>query len=88
MGGGRGLVRLPFAHVPREVLNANSSSYTTAARIAETAEELQLAYLNRSLANLRLDRPAIALADAIKSHEGDSLAHTEKGLYREASALY
>lgn len=88
MGRGRGLVRLPFAHVRRKVLNANSSSYTTAARIAATAEELQLAYLNRSLANLRLGRPAIALADAIKSHEGDSVARTEKGLFREASALY
>lgn len=56
--------------------------------MAETAEERQLAYLNRSLANLRLGRPATALADAIKSYEGHSLARTEKALFREASALY
>lgn len=47
-----------------------------------------MAYLNRSLANLRLGRPATALSDAVKSHEGGSSARTEKGLFREASALY
>lgn len=56
--------------------------------MAEKAEELQMAYLNRSLANLRLGRPAAALADAIKSGGGGSSASTEKGLFREASALY
>lgn len=56
--------------------------------MAETAEEGNLAYLNRSLANLRLGRPATALADVIKTCEGDSLARSEKALFREASALY
>ncbi|KAG6368930.1 hypothetical protein INS49_003148 [Diaporthe citri] len=67
---------------------AAETRYTTAARTAETAEELHLAYLNRSLANLRLGRPATALADAIKSYGEDSSARTERGLLREASALY
>lgn len=77
-----------LARLHRKVLIANSFSYTTAARIAGTAEEVQLAYLNRSLANLRLGRPAVALSDAIKSYEGGSSAATEKSLFREASALY
>lgn len=47
-----------------------------------------MAYLNRSLANLRLGRPATALADAIKSNETNSSTITEKGLFREVSALY
>lgn len=47
-----------------------------------------MAYLNRSLANLRLGRPATALSDAIKSYEGGISAPTEKALFREASALY
>lgn len=56
--------------------------------MAETEEELHLAYLNRALANLRLGRPATALADAIKSSGADGSAKTEKGIFREASALY
>ncbi|KAH8753102.1 hypothetical protein F5883DRAFT_691147 [Diaporthe sp. PMI_573] len=62
--------------------------YTTAAKTAETTEEARLAYLNRSLANLRLGRPATALADVIKSYGTGDSARTEKGLFREASALY
>lgn len=59
------------------------SLYTTAARTAETAEETQLAYLNRSLTNMRLGRPATALADVRRSQRED-----ERALLREASALY
>lgn len=40
------------------------------------------------MANLHLRRPAVALEDAIKSYGVDSSARTEKGLFREASALY
>lgn len=56
--------------------------------MAETAEEAQLAYLNRSLANLRLGRPAAALEDAIRSSRKGGSASGEKTLFREASALY
>lgn len=56
--------------------------------MADTEEELHLTYLNRALANLRLGRPATALADAIKSSGADGSARTEKGIFREASALY
>lgn len=55
-------------------------------RAAETPKEEQLAYLNRSLANLRLDRPEKALADASAATKGGGQA--EKGLFREARALY
>lgn len=88
MGDGKQPVRLPSPVCVQKVLTANSFRYTTAIDIAETAEESKLAYLNRSLANLRLGRPAAALADAIKSYEGDDSARSEKGLFREASALY
>lgn len=56
---------------------------------AQTTEEEQVAYLNRSLANLRLGRPAIALSDAVKGGGGSGTEHpSEKGLFRGASALY
>ncbi|KAI2618533.1 hypothetical protein GGR54DRAFT_640658 [Hypoxylon sp. NC1633] len=56
--------------------------YTKAIRTAKTPEEEQLAYLNRSLSNLRLDRPEKALHDARKGNG------SEKAQYREAKALY
>lgn len=46
-----------------------------------------MAYLNRSLANLKLDQPEAALSDAIKG-SGDAESPSEKGLFREARALY
>lgn len=51
-------------------------------------EELRSAYCNRSLTNIRLGRPATALADAIKSYGEDGSTRTEMGVLREASALY
>lgn len=89
MGRGRGLVSPCFLALSCiKVLVSNPFRYSTAIQVAETAEEGRLAYLNRSLVNLRLGRPATALADATKSYGTDSLAVTEKGLLREASALY
>ncbi|KAI1476077.1 hypothetical protein F4774DRAFT_262798 [Daldinia eschscholtzii] len=61
--------------------------YTDAIRTATTAQEEQLAHLNRSLANLHLDRPEKALLDAQKGNTGDS-SLVEKALFREAKALY
>lgn len=49
-------------------------------------EENQLAHLNRSLANLKFGRPEKALEDACKG--GTSGQASEKGLFREARALY
>lgn len=72
----------------QQTLTVNAFRYTIAIRIAETEEELHLAYLNRALANLHLERPATALADAIKSSGAGGSAMTEKGIFREASALY
>ncbi|KAG8157458.1 hypothetical protein KVR01_012842 [Diaporthe batatas] len=62
--------------------------YSNAILVAQTAEETSLAYLNRSLANLRLGRTAAALADGIKSNETATSGPTERGLFREAAALY
>ncbi|KAI0122417.1 hypothetical protein F4814DRAFT_408670 [Daldinia grandis] len=61
--------------------------YTDAIRTAGTSKEEQLAYLNRSLTNLYLDRPEKALSDASKSNVGDE-SLMEKALFREAKALY
>lgn len=61
--------------------------YTLAIGAAQTAEEQQPALLNRSLTNLRLDRPAAALSDAVRA-EGLSRDPSEKALFRKASALY
>lgn len=61
-------------------------SYSSAIRVAETKEEEQLAYLNRSYANLRLQRPEKALSDALRS--SDATSPSEKGIFREARALY
>ncbi|KAH6885425.1 TPR domain protein [Thelonectria olida] len=60
--------------------------YSSAIRAAETPEEEQLAFLNRSLANLRLGRPEQAMLDATRG--SDAAAPSEKRLYREARALY
>ncbi|OIW27209.1 SET domain-containing protein [Coniochaeta ligniaria NRRL 30616] len=62
--------------------------YTTAIEVADTTEDERLAYLNRSLANLRLGRPAKALTDAIKSRSCHNGPSSEKALFREATALY
>ncbi|KAL7622158.1 hypothetical protein AAE478_007660 [Parahypoxylon ruwenzoriense] len=61
--------------------------YTNAIRTAKTPEEEQLAHLNRSLCNLRLDRPQKALDDARKGNIRKNLL-SEKALFREAKALY
>lgn len=61
--------------------------YTLAIRAAQTAEEEQPAWLNRSFTNLRLGRPAAALSDAVRA-EGLSRDPPEKALFRKASALY
>ncbi|TDZ29863.1 Protein unc-45-like protein A [Colletotrichum spinosum] len=60
--------------------------YTSAIQIAETPEDEQLARLNRSLANMRLGRPAEALSDARRCDNPSG--PSEKGLFREARALY
>ncbi|KAI1736481.1 hypothetical protein F4680DRAFT_461167 [Xylaria scruposa] len=60
--------------------------YSSAIRAAKTLEEKQLAWLNRSLANLQLHRPEKALADALAVADAGRLA--EKKLFREARALY
>ena len=60
--------------------------YTSAIKAAKTPEESYLAHLNRSYANLQLHRPEKALNDAIRGSDPDS--PSEKGLFREARALY
>ncbi|KAG5655249.1 hypothetical protein KAF25_002002 [Fusarium avenaceum] len=51
-----------------------------------TFEERQLAFLNRSFANLNLDRPKQALLDAEKAT--NPTMPSEKSLFRKAQALY
>ncbi|RWA05954.1 hypothetical protein EKO27_g9144 [Xylaria grammica] len=60
--------------------------YSDAVRVAKTPDEEHLAYLNRSLVQLRLGRPEKALADASETTKGGQ--PSEKGLFREARALY
>ncbi|KZL69058.1 tpr domain-containing protein [Colletotrichum incanum] len=60
--------------------------YTEALAAATTTEQERAALLNRSLANLRLQRPEKALLDAI--HAGSNDPPSEKGLFREAKAYY
>ncbi|KAI0550313.1 hypothetical protein F4679DRAFT_594767 [Xylaria curta] len=60
--------------------------YSHAIRAAKTPEEKQLAYLNRSLANLQLRRPEKALADVLAVTDAGRL--DDKRLFREARALY
>lgn len=61
--------------------------YSKAINIAATGDERKLAFLNRSLANLRLERPEKALDDAIRGGASDTVPN-EKALFREAKALY
>lgn len=70
------------------LLTDNASRYTTALQISRTFRDVQLAYQNRSLANLHLRRPDAALADAIESRGAYDPVTTEMGLLREAAALY
>ncbi|KAM4056125.1 SET domain-containing protein [Hirsutella rhossiliensis] len=60
--------------------------YSSAIKAADRHEEAQLAYLNRSLANLKLGRPKKAIQDATQG--GDAASPSEKQLFREARALY
>ncbi|GKT53773.1 TPR domain-containing protein [Colletotrichum tofieldiae] len=60
--------------------------YTEALAAAMTPEQERAALLNRSLANLRLQRPEKALLDAIHARSNDT--PSEKGLFREAKAYY
>ncbi|KAM3480966.1 hypothetical protein MY5147_000940 [Beauveria neobassiana] len=60
--------------------------YTDAGRYAVTPEEAQLAFVNRSLVNLKLKRPEQALLDATKMN--GQISPTEKAVFREIKALY
>ncbi|KAJ1328171.1 SET and MYND domain-containing protein 4 [Microdochium nivale] len=60
--------------------------YTSAIDAAPNSEDEQLARLNRSLANMKLDRPVQALSDAELASK--SAPPSEKGLFRAARALY
>ncbi|KAM5349946.1 hypothetical protein ACJ41O_006451 [Fusarium nematophilum] len=60
--------------------------YSSAIQVGQTLEEKQLAFLNRSLTNLRLDRPAKAFSDVGRGT--NPAAPSEKSLFREARALY
>ncbi|KAM0189022.1 hypothetical protein ACHAPI_010291 [Fusarium lateritium] len=61
-------------------------SYSRALDTAVTAEDKQLAQLNRSVTNLKLDRPAKALLDATRAYDPEM--PIEKALLRQAYALY
>ena len=73
------VVRFMDAHV--------SCRYTLSIEAAETAEEKCFALLNRSWANLNLERPDYALADAELAMR-QSPSCLEKALFRQARALY
>ncbi|KAI0003152.1 TPR domain protein [Xylariaceae sp. FL0662B] len=60
--------------------------YSAAISTAKTPEEQHFAYLNRSLAHLKLGRREKALSDASKGCESGK--PSEKLLFREARALY
>ncbi|KAF5575098.1 TPR domain-containing protein [Fusarium pseudoanthophilum] len=60
--------------------------YSSAIQAAQNLEERQLAFLNRSLANLNIDRPKQALLDAEKAT--NPTMPSEKCLFRKARALY
>ncbi|KAK2061682.1 hypothetical protein LY76DRAFT_590189 [Colletotrichum caudatum] len=60
--------------------------YTEAIAAATTPEHKRMALCNRSLANLRLQRPEKALLDAVHARSNDT--PTEKGLFRESKAHY
>ncbi|KAF4999582.1 hypothetical protein FGRMN_2330 [Fusarium graminum] len=61
-------------------------SYSKALNMAKSPEEEQLALLNRSMTNLKLDRPAKALLDITQAYDPER--PTEKALFRHATALY
>lgn len=63
-----------------------SSRYSNALQSAASAEDAQLASVNRSLVHLRLGWPEKALYDAVALNE--EIDPTEKALFREARALY
>ncbi|KAH7196398.1 uncharacterized protein B0J16DRAFT_325915 [Fusarium flagelliforme] len=60
--------------------------YSSAIQAGQTSEERQLAFLNRSLANLNLNRPKQALLDAEKAT--NPAMPSEKALFRKARALH
>ncbi|KAJ6780227.1 hypothetical protein PWT90_01954 [Aphanocladium album] len=60
--------------------------YSDAGRYAVTPEEAQLAFVNRSFANLNLGRFEQALLDATRTNE--RIPSTEKAKFREIRALY
>lgn len=60
--------------------------YTRAIEVAENDGDAQVAYVNRSLVNLRLGRPEEAFRDAVAMNS--KLQPTEKGVFREALCLY
>ncbi|KAF5661804.1 TPR domain-containing protein, partial [Fusarium heterosporum] len=60
--------------------------YSSAIRAGQNLEERQLAFLNRSFANLNMGRPKQALLDAEKAT--DPAMPSEKSLFRKARALY
>ncbi|KAJ3535514.1 hypothetical protein NM208_g7101 [Fusarium decemcellulare] len=60
--------------------------YSSAIEAAQTSDEQNFAFLNRSLASLRLGRPEKALSDAFQGT--DSQLPSERALFREARALY
>ncbi|KAG5660249.1 hypothetical protein KAF25_003771 [Fusarium avenaceum] len=60
--------------------------YSWAIETAKTPDEEQRAYLNRSLTNLKLDRPAKALQDAARGHDPE--APNDRAFLRQAQALY
>ncbi|KAJ0333085.1 hypothetical protein KNSL1_013755 [Colletotrichum chrysophilum] len=74
------IIKEPFFKVTTD------GKYSDALSFATTVAQEQAALLNRSLANLRLGRPEKALADALRARHGNEA--TEKGLFREAKALY
>lgn len=62
------------------------SRYSSAIQTVETSEEVQFAYLNRSLANLSLRLPEKTIADA--TWGSDAALPSEKRLSCKARALY
>ncbi|KAI1068277.1 hypothetical protein LB507_004252 [Fusarium sp. FIESC RH6] len=60
--------------------------YSSAIQAAQTLEERQVAFLNRSLASLNLDRPKQTLLD-IEQATNPAMP-SEKSLFRKARALY
>ncbi|SPO04658.1 related to TPR domain protein [Cephalotrichum gorgonifer] len=62
------------------------SLYSSAIEAAKTPDEANFAYLNRSLANLKLGRPTKARLDATRVSNTPKVS--SKSLFREARALY